>query len=285
MLRSTSLASIGAALGLLAACVCTDEHEDAEAGGDSPLADTDADADETPWLLAIDEDEGTIDALIRIGVEPGSEGEVVVVCADLELPSEFDPDTNFTSLAYHRGVLYASAARATWGDTLVRIDPCACTVSAVGSYGFTLVSGLASKGDSMLGLAGEDDLMITIDPATADAEQRATLSDDWGSHGLTPAGPNQDLFYGLDAAGDRLHRFDGEGAQLDSVATSEDFAAAGLEFHPGRGLLYACGLRDQGDALVTIDPESGLVRVVAESVFMTDCDNLAGPSGPIECAG
>jgi hypothetical protein len=266
--RCFGLASCVLGGSMIAACECSDEHDDA---GDI----------ETPWLLAIDEDEATIDALIRVSVEPGAEGEVDVVCPDLELPSDFDPETNFTSLAYHGGVLYASAARESWGNALVRIDPCACTVTEVGPYGFALVSGLASTGTALFGIAAEDDMLIAIDPATTAAQQHASLAEDWGSHGLT-AGPLGRL-YGLDATSDRVYRFAPDQSPIASVATSEDFAAVGLEYHPGRNLFYACGLRDRGTALATLDPDSGVVRVVAESVFMTDCDNLAGPAGSFEC--
>ena len=56
MTRSGSLTWLGVVtVGLIAACVCHDDH-----GGASDV--------ESPWLLAIDEDEGTIDALIQIGV-------------------------------------------------------------------------------------------------------------------------------------------------------------------------------------------------------------------------
>jgi hypothetical protein len=282
MTRSASLASGPFALALftIAACECPDEHDDVGDEADEGELEV-----EDPWLLAIDEDETNIDALIRISVEPGAEGEVEVVCADLELPAGFDAETNFTSLAWHDDVLYASAGRATWGDTLVRIDPCACTVTEVGGYGFTLVSGLASTGDGLFGLTAEPDTLLAINPITALAKQRAALSDDWGSHGLTAMRPGDDLLYGLDATHDRLYGFDAsDGALVESVAASEDFAAVGLEFHPGRGLFYACGLRDQGTALATIDRDTGLVEVVAESVFTTDCDNLAGPAGPIDCS-
>lgn len=280
MSRVVSLGWVGLVLGVwsMAACTCEDD------GHSSTGADDDDGETAEPWLLAIDEDESTIDALIQISVEPGAEGEVSVVCPDLELPSDFDPDTNFTSLAYHDGILYASAARETWGDTLMRIDPCACTATMVGTYGFALASGLASSGDGLFGIAAEEDLLITIDPATANAEQWAVLAQDWGSHGLTSMGPNDDSLYGLDATSDRLYRFAGANrVAFESVAASEDFASVGLEFHPGREQLYACGLRDRGTALATIDRESGLVEVVAESVFTTDCDNLAGPSGPMDC--
>jgi hypothetical protein len=261
----------------IAACECTDEHADvADEAGEAEVED--------PWLLAIDEDETTIDALIRISVEPGSEGEVEVVCEDLELPVGFDPQTNFTSLAWHQGALYASVGRATWGDTLVRIDPCACTVTEVGGYAFTLVSGLASTETALFGTAAEQDVLLTIAPATGEAKQRATLSEDWGSHGLTAMRPDDDLLYGLDATHDRLYGLSAsDGTLLESVQASEDFAAVGLEFHPGRGLFYACGLRDQETALATIDRDTGKVQVVAESVFTTDCDNLAGPAGSIDC--
>jgi hypothetical protein len=265
--------------GTLALLVCAGssgcENDDPDCGDDDPV--------EEPWLLAIDEDEGTIDALVQISVEPDYEGTVTVLCDDLALPSELPADTNFTSLAYHDGLLYASVVRDTFGDTLVRVDPCACSVTVVGGYGFTEVSGLASTGDRLFGLSSDLDVMLEIDPGTAIAEQAGPLGVDFGSHGLTYSSAD-DRLYGIDAQTDRLHRFRGsDGTAIDSIGLSADFLAVGVEWHPGRNEMFACGIRDHESGLVTVDLDSGLVQVVADSVFTTACDNLAGPSGPIYC--
>jgi hypothetical protein len=267
------------ALGVLIATSACGDHELALPCGD------DIDVRE-PWLLAIDEDDGTTDALFQISVEPGYEGTVTVLCDDLELPAGFPDDTNFTTLAYHGGTLYASAMRETWGDTLVRIDPCACTVSEVGSYGFDYVSGITSAGDErMFGIAADVDAMIEIDPQTGVGELGSALDEDWGSHGLSWSAPEDDLLYAINAETDRLYRFRAsDGSPIDALALSEDFSAVGVEYHPGRDELFACGVRDRGTALFVVDLDSGLVRLVAEDVFTATCDNLAAPSGPIHCA-
>jgi hypothetical protein len=256
---------------------CCEEPEAPGEGG--PVEDI-----EDPWLLAIDEDEGTRDALIQISVEPGSEGEVTVVCEDLELPAGFPADTNFTALVDLGGTLYASAQRDTWGDTLVEIDACACTVREVGAYGFTLVSGLGTNVDgTLIGLAAEGELLIEIDPSSANSEELGALSEDWGSNGLSSADPQTSLLYGINATSDRLHRLHSDGSEFDSLPLSEDFAAVGTEFHLGRGLLYACGVLGRETSLFVVDHRTGAVSLAAESVFTSACDNLAAPAGPIAC--
>lgn len=240
-----------------------------------------------PWLLAIDEDAepGTVDALIQVSVEPGSEGEVTVVCDDLELPADFPADTNFSSLTITGQGIFASARRETWGDTLVSIDPCSCTVSEVGAYGYELVSGLAStRWGRIYGVAATEDAIIEIDPLTANAEPWQTLDEDWGSHGLSWTDADQDLLYALNASSDRLHVLRGsDGSSVEVVNLSADFQAVGLEYHRGRDTLYACGLADDGAGLYAIDTNTGAVELVAGSVFTSLCDNLAGPRGPLHC--
>lgn len=271
--RSNVLAAL--ALTLVSACG-PDLIRDDAGDGDETGSDTGA-SGEAASLLTIDEDEGTIDALVEVSVAPGSEGQRTVLCADLELPPDFPPDTNFTSLAWADAQLYASAQRQTWGDTLVRIDPCNCTVTEVGAYGFELVSGLASTAAGALyGIAAEGDVLITIDPQTANAEPQTTLGEDWLSNALSAPAPGSERFYGLNAETDHLHAFATSDAQaLELIELDTDFAAAGLEYHPTRARLYACGVRDQTTDLVAIDPETGAVSTIAEAVFTTTCDNLA----------
>jgi hypothetical protein len=184
-------------------------------------------------------------------------------------------------------VLYASAMRETWGDTLMRIDPCLCTATEVGVYGFDLVSGLAADdGGVMLGIAANDDALIEIDPATANAAQRSGLSEDWVSNGLSVA-PFSGQLYAINAETDRLHLLrSADAITLESVELSQDFLAVGLEYHRERDVLYVCGVRDDGTSLFAVEPHTGEISLVAESVFTTTCDNLAGPdelTGPIDC--
>lgn len=263
----------------LAACECDEGHADA-----SDAADDDDDDEPAAALLAIDEDLGEVDSLVQIDVRPNHVGEVTLLCDDLALPPELPSDTNFTSLVWRDDRLYASASLATWGDTLVEIDACACSVTVVASFGYTLVSGLAPHPDALLyGLAADADMLISIDPQTNTFEPLTPLGSDWGSHGLSGTGPMGALLYALDADSDRLHRFDAaDGSPLGDVAVSDDFAAVGLEYHVERELLFACGVAERETDLATIDPDTGLVRIVAEGVFTSACDNLA--AGAIACA-
>ena len=238
-----------------------------------------------PYLLVIDEDEGTSDALLQISVQPGEEGKVEVLCEDLELPPGVPEDTNFTALISHEGTLYASALQETWGDTLMRIDPCNCTATLVGEYGFEGVSGLATTRDGrLLGLSAASDLLIEIDPPTGNAEQMIGLTADWSSVGLSASKPEDNLLYGIDASANTLQVFDGsDGSELETVALSKDFGAVGLEYHWGRERLYACGVVEDSTSLYRVDIDSGEVSLVAEGLFTTACDNMAIPLEPFHC--
>lgn len=68
---------------------------------------------------------------------------------------------------------------------------------------------------------------------------------------------------------------------LGAIAVSDDFAAVGLEYHVEREQLFACRLAERETDLATIDPDTGLVRIVAAGVFTSACDNLA--AGAIAC--
>jgi hypothetical protein len=229
-----------------------------------------------PTLLVVDEDEGTIDRLLRIDLAEGrDDARVEVLCEDLELPADMPADTNFTALALRGSELYASASRETWGDTLVRIDPCACTVVEIGSYGFEGVSGLASGGeDGLVGVAAIADALVTIDPSSANAETMSPLATDWDSVALS-GGPTAGELYALDSGSDLLTVFDEAGTQLDSVPLTTDFQTAGLEYHPDHDRLFACGVSEDRVGLYAIDPTSGQVELVASDLFTTACDNMA----------
>lgn len=284
--HASSLASLASLVmvATLSACECDEGHADAADAADEVEAGEAGEAGEIEAsLLAIDEDLGEVDSLVQIDVRPNHVGEVSVLCDDLELPPELPADTNFTSLVWHEDRLYASASQTTWGDTLVEIDACECRVAIVGSFGYTLVSGLAPNPSGLLyGIAAGVDVMLGIDSQSS--EKLSPLEGDWGSHGLTGTGPQGELLYALDATSDRLHRFDvADASPLGSLAVSEDFTAVGLEYHVERELLFACGVAERETDLATIDPESGQVRIVAEGVFTSACDNLA--AGTIACAG
>ena len=277
------LRSLGWVAGALALVGCGDHLLPAGTGCEQGESGGALEEVEQPWLLAIDEDEGKLDALVQISLVPGAEGEVTVLCEELELPSELPGDTNFTSLAVHEGRLFASALRETWGDTLVEIDPCTCSVELVGDYGFTLVSGLASGPEGLLGVAAEGDWLMRVDPADASSSVLAALDADWGSNALS-ASVGGELAYGLDASEDRLYTLRvSDGAVLGSIALADPFLAAGLELHGEVGELYACGVEGLDRDLFVLDPLTGAAELVAAEVFMTRCDNLAAPSGPIAC--
>ncbi|NVB36624.1 hypothetical protein G6O69_02185 [Pseudenhygromyxa sp. WMMC2535] len=286
--RDLSLGSLGllAALGLPMSLVACNESACEDGIGDEADDGTDSDSQgeiAQPWLLAIDEDEAGSDALIQISVVPGSEGEVTVLCPDLELSAGLPADTNFSALAVVGEALYASAYRETWGDTLVRIDPCACTATEVGGYGYELVSGLASDdGERLLGVAAEQGRFIAVDPQSASSQETTALTEAWGSNGLSRGDGDAPLF-GINALSDRLYEFRTDGTIRAFLPLAEDFVSVGLEYHRGRDEIFACGVAGHERDLLTVDREFGGVEVVAEEVFTTACDNLTAPAGALAC--
>lgn len=289
-MRPQPRALLSLSLALVPALGCGDRlAADCEHGEDASAAAL----AERPWLLAIDEsdplegDGQPTDALVRVRLDPGHEGEREVLCPSLALPPELPADTNFTSLVVQGERLYASALLETWGDTLVEVDPCTCTASVVGSYGFTQVAGLAAADelDGLFGLAAEGDALLTIDAANANAEALVELAADWGSNALSPARTDGAVeLYALDASSDRLYTFRAsDGLSMGSVPLSQPLLTAGLELHPEIERLYACGVEGRETALYELTPDSGALRMIADGVFASACDNLAAPNGPIAC--
>jgi hypothetical protein len=92
--------------------------------------------------------------------------------------------------------------------------------------------------------------------------------------------------YGINAQTDRLHLLrSSDAVELDVVELSQDFLAMGLEYHAEREMLYACGVRDSETSLFAVEPGTGELSLVAESMLMTTCDNLAARTARVQDLG
>ena len=264
---------------------------DGDTGGDGDGDTTgDGDGDENPpvlpaWILSIDEVDNTTDRLIRISIDDNDIGTVDVVCDDIELPDNIPATTNFTSLTFNQNVLFASAQDNLVGDTLMVIDPCTCTATEVGKYGYSQVNGITSNEvQDMFGVAVAEDVIIDIDPQDAQSVELAALGSNWGPTGLTWSQPQDNVLYGINATTDRLHTFDGDsGMEVDQLQLQGNFGSVGLELHPTFNRLFGCGVSGDGRSLYEVGVMDGSMTQLAPNVWTNNCDNIAAPFGPVDC--
>ena len=242
-----------------------------------------------PWILHVEEPDQMTDRLVQIFVDENNLGQRNVICEDLTLPDGIPSNTAFTSLTFNSNVLYASVRKFNVnGDTLLRINPCDCTTEEVGQYGNGMYDGLngitSNEIQDMFGSSSTDDIIIDIDPETADAGFLADLPGDWGSTGLTWSDPVDNVLYGINATNDRLYTFDGDNAMnISDIQMNGNFGSVGIEYHPGFDVLYACGIANDNNSLYSVDIDSGMVTQVVADAFEAVCDNLAAPFGPVDC--
>ncbi len=234
------------------------------------------------WILRIDNsDDRTGHKLVRISVAEADYGTVSVVCEDVVLPDSVPADNIISSLTFNNGKLYASGRGVEDGDTLFLVDPCSCTASNVGAYGYSLVAGITSNGvQNMFGISGAQDLIFSISPATALGTLLGNLLEDWGTVGLTWSGSVRDSLWGISGTTDELYEFSAlDGSQLNKISLNFDFTSVGVEYHPGLDTIYACS--GTGELLV-VDGSTGLVTV-GPDMALGSCNNLAAPFGSVEC--
>ncbi len=233
------------------------------------------------WILTVEDRQDDTHRLLRISVDPMDLGAIAEICADIAFPPDIGQGTNVTSLTFNNEVLYASVRKDVNGDTLVVVDPCQCTATEVGQYGYQAVNGITSNVvEDMRGVSAAQDVILDIDPATAVSNVLNNLPGDWDSNGLSWSEPMTNYLYGIDAKSDRLYTFDGnDGSLVTSVALSMDFTWVGIEYHPDLATLFTCS--QPGD-LWSVDIPTGTVTVEA-TLGLQGCDNLAAPFGPVAC--
>ncbi len=59
-----------------------------------------------------------------------------------------------------------------------------------------------------------------------------------------------------------------------------NFGTVGIELHPSNDTIYACS---NGEFLLSIDPDTGVVTEIGPMGLTGACDNLAAPWQPVPC--
>lgn len=260
-----------------------DAGRDAEAPLDANLVDVAIVVTPIPNYLLTVENSGVnneVHRLLRIGVAPADYGMTREICPNIALPSTVDPSNIISSLTFNQGRLLATGKGTVNGDTMFEIDPCTCTATVIGAYGFDPVPGITSIDTAMFGVTTTMDLVITINPMTAVSARLGALPNDWGTAGLSWSGPVRNSLLGISGSDDTLVEFNATtGAVIGAPLTLDhDFGSVGMEFHPGLSRLFACSTEGN---LLEVDATSGHVTV-GPSIGPT-CNNLAAPFGTVDC--
>jgi len=261
-----------------------DASRDAEAPLDANLVDV-AVIGPAPipnWLLTVENGgvDNEVHRLLRISVAPADYGATRVICPDITLPASVPASNIISSLTFNRGRLLASGRVTANGDSMFEIDPCTCTATLVGGYGFESVPGITSIDAEMFGITTASDLVIGINPATAMGTRLGALPNDWGTAGLSWSGPIRNSLLGISGVDDTLVEFNARtGAVIGTPLTLDyDFGSVGMEFHPGLNRIFACSSEGM---LLVVDATTGSVTV-GPNISPT-CNNLAAPFGTVDC--
>ncbi|MDP6943552.1 MAG: hypothetical protein QF464_05335 [Myxococcota bacterium] len=221
------------------------------------------------WLFSVHTQTNT---LLKVDVETGTAE------AWCTLPETM---TNYPSLTFDRNnQLLASRAAKPWGLDL--IDPCTCTVDAIGQYGnFTEVNGItASHGFDLFGIASAGNQLISISSQTAEATSVGVLAAEFTTGGATWS-DEVNALYAINGGDDALYTIDPDtAATLGVIALDHDFGTVGMERHPLNGVVYACSTA--GD-LLEVDPDTGAVATIGPMGWEGACTNLAAPFGLVPC--
>jgi hypothetical protein len=234
------------------------------------------------WLLTI-ETAGTnrdVHRLLRVSVATADYGAMSEICANITMPASVPASNIISSLTFNQGRLLASGRTMADGDTMFEIDPCRCTATVVGQYGYDAVPGITSIGPDLFGVTTTADLLIAINPMTARSTRLGALPSDWGTAGLSWSGPARNSLYGISGSDDTLVEFDARtGAVIGAPRTLDyDFGSVGMEFHPGLDRIYGCSTAGN---LLEVDAATGHVTV--GPMLYAPCNNLAAPFGSVAC--
>ena len=266
-----------------------DAPPDAEDPVDASLVDTavadaaEAGAPSIPrWLLTVENSgvDNEVHRLLRVGVATSDYGMTREICANITLPTTVPASNIISSLTFNQGRLLASGRGVENGDTMFEIDPCTCTATVVGPYGYSSVPGITSIGVDMFGITTAADLVIGINPMTAMGTSLGMLPGDWGTAGLSWSGPMRNSLLGISGADDTLVEFNpATGAVVGRPTTLDyDFGSVGMEYHPGMRTIYACS--GEGN-LLEVNAATG--RVTVGPMISVGCNNLAAPFGNVDC--
>lgn len=228
--------------------------------------DTAVEAPKGDWLLSIN------GATKQLQVVSTATGEATNLC-------KLSTSYSYPSLTFSRkNGLYGSRS----GTSLDRINPCNCAVLAIGSYvGFSGVNGItADPGDSLFGIAADQDMAIGIDPIVGKATALGPLGENFTTTGATWSQKDQTL-YAINGLTDSLYSINivtGEATKI--VDLDYNFGTVGIEVHPTTNIIYACS--SNGD-LLSVDPTTGHVTVIGPMGQGTSCTNLAAPWLEVAC--
>ena len=260
-----------------------DASRDAETPLDVNLADIGIAPAAIPnWLLTVENGgvDNEVHRLLRVSVAPTDYGTTRVICADIALPASVNASNVITSLTFNQGRLLATGNGSANSDTMFEIDPCTCSATVVGAYGFDPVPGITSIDAQMFGVTTTADLVISINPLTAAGAPLGALPSDWGTAGLSWSGPIRNSLLGITSADDTLVEFNARTGEVIGapLMLDYDFRSVGMEFHPGLNRLFACS---NAGALLEVDTTTG--HVTFGPTISSLCNNLAAPFGTVEC--
>ena len=234
------------------------------------------------WILSmVNVGDATEHLLTRISIADENYGARTTICEDVALPSDAPSPNIISSLTFNNGKLFATGKGVAEGDTLYLVDPCECSATTVGGYGYEAVAGITSNGEQdMFGVSGAQDVVFEIDSESAMTTLLAALGQDWGTVGLTWSGPAVDTLWGINGTTDQLVELSQtDGAELSIRQLDYDFGSVGIEYHPGVDKIFACS--NSGELLV-VNPNTGVVEV-GPDLGIPQCNNLAAPFGTVAC--
>lgn len=174
---------------------------------------------------------------------------------------------SFTADVRADGVPFSSS------DTFFEINHCAGARTEIAALP-TKVQGMAFTGDDrLLGLSRHTDTIVDIHPQTGELTTFATLPFDLGRNGMA-YDRDEDILYGLDADSAEVFVIDpitGETDSFVSVDIEEGLAYVGMEYSPGRGVLWVT----TGEDLYELDPRTGEASLVGGHYSSGPINDLA----------
>ena len=217
------------------------------------------------WLLSID---NITHQLFKVNVETA---ETKLLC---DLPST----DKYPSLTFSRsGLLYASN---NTEDRLDIINPCDCTITPVGPYGYTanMVGITTDHATDLFGVDMLEDWLVHIDTATGLATPIGTLGISLVSSGATWSDA-LGAIYAINGLNGTLNLVDPEtGVATHLADLTIPFNYVGIELHPSNDTIYTC----TGPNLYAVDTDTGYTKLIGP-ISPNECNNLAAPYTPIGC--
>ena len=264
----------------------TQDTAQADGGGPQDVAqDASADAGDTTfptndlYLLSF----GAATTSGAIGPKPGK-GTVPLYKIDVATGSgkticALQTSDSYPSSTFGRdGKLYGSN---NTQDRLDIIDPCGCTVTAVGKFGYSFIPGITSdQGVGLFGMENTVDILVAINPKTGKATKIGAYGVNFGNGGATWSDTLGGA-YAIDGTSDSLYTLDSKTGKASLVVKlNKDFGTVGIELHPANDTIYAC---TSDSILYTVDPKTGSVSPIGKLPHKAACNNLAAPWSAVAC--